>query len=413
MIPYNQLTPLQKDLLGKEVTLSKNSTLVLKSFDKVGRRFYAYFYCNVCSLDTELYPSGLFRSKVPTEVIEVQKPIPCGCAVSPRYTEEQYKVLVRRRCKALGFTFKGWEGTFNNSRTYLRLENPTTGVCWNNSVIYTIMSKDLKDPVQNINCAIDNNLLPIEVVKSKMTVRQEEKVLNLKESGSNYLEYTCRECSSDEYVVHGLCKGIFYTNRRDFLQGGLSCRCVKYLWSKEQRTHQVNKQCNLHRFTFNGWIDKDYSSISKISVTCLKGHTASRTLNTFIDNENPTCVECLQVKMKKQGFLNGYYEDRKEECDNLYLISFNEQYLKVGRAFNIPKRFEGHKGLVKLSGIDRKDITLLKSVQDSHQNIYELEQKIHSMLREEGFGYNSGWSTETFSQEALPRVLELITNLAL
>ena len=87
-------------------------------------------------------------------------------------------------------------------------------------------------------------------------------------------------------------------------------------------------------------------------------------------------------RLREDGNGNGYYPERKDETDFLYVLSFNNQFIKVGRSFDIDERI---KGLKKPSESGIKKIYKLRIFTATHQEIYDYEQELHSELRERNF----------------------------
>lgn len=110
-----------------------------------------------------------------------------------------------------------------------------------------------------------------------------------------------------------------------------------------------------------------------------------------------------------QGFCNGYYPERKDEKDHLYTINFNNEYIKVGRSFDIKSRIRGSKGLLKMSGMSLDQIVVLRILSSTHQKVYDEEQRIHKELTERGFYHEkSTWTVETFDTDAEDVIYKLL-----
>ena len=91
---------------------------------------------------------------------------------------------------------------------------------------------------------------------------------------------------------------------------------------------------------------------------------------------------------------NGYYPERKDEVDFLYVLDFNSQFLKVGRSFDIERRIPE---LQRASGI--QGIIKLRIFTATHQEIYDYEQELHNELRERNFQHYVDWSNECFEND--------------
>jgi hypothetical protein len=115
-------------------------------------------------------------------------------------------------------------------------------------------------------------------------------------------------------------------------------------------------------------------------------------------NNGTRCPDCYKDKQKEIGNLYGYYLERVEEQDHLYIMNFNDEYIKVGRSFDVQHRLTQ---LKNESGVF--NISIIGVYAARHKEIYSLEQSIHEDLRRNGFGYTPvTWkSTETFCMESI------------
>lgn len=107
---------------------------------------------------------------------------------------------------------------------------------------------------------------------------------------------------------------------------------------------------------------------------------------------------------------NGYYPERKDETDFLYILDFDGKFIKVGRSFDVDERI---RGLKHQSKIQKKNIHKLHIFTATHQEIYDYEQELHSELRERNFQHYVGWSTECFENDSLFILNKLLDNCGL
>lgn len=198
--------------------------------------------------------------------------------------------------------------------------------------------------------------------------------------------YECPLCSNDEYVQNGLCSGVFESSDSHLKSGKQSCRCYKgYRWSQEQRECQINKICYDEGLIFVDWYNEEgyINHLSRIKWLCHSGHKNTSSINNFLRGKG--CRICRDLN----STCNGYYPDRVEEQDYLYITDFNNKYIKIGRSFNVLDRLT-HKttGLLCCSGLPMENIKILQIYTSAHQTIYDTEQWLHEELRERGFEYN-------------------------
>lgn len=116
-------------------------------FTIVGRqkRSVLFYKCNVCSKDKELFPDGVFKSYVS---ILNKGGCSCGCGVKPQWTEYQNIIRVKRSCKEKGYKFLGWTDTYIGDKTYLILENLSTGFRWDSTNLSSFLQLAGGDPNQ-------------------------------------------------------------------------------------------------------------------------------------------------------------------------------------------------------------------------------------------------------------------------
>jgi hypothetical protein len=119
--------------------------------------------------------------------------------------------------------------------------------------------------------------------------------------------------------------------------------------------------------------------------------------NNFV-NQGTRCSGCAKDKQKELGNGNGYYPERKDEQDYLYILDFDNKFVKVGRSFDVDDRISDLKK-PSVSGIKR--IIKLRIFTATHQEIYDYEQELHSELRERNFQHYVDWSNECFRNESI------------
>jgi hypothetical protein len=158
-----------------------------------------------------------------------------------------------------------------------------------------------------------------------------------------------------------------------------------------QKCTDVCKEMN---YTPVGFVD-EYTSAhnARFEYMCAKHRKQEVIYNSFV-NTGRRCVQCA----KDLGNGNGYYQDRKDEQDFLYVLDFDSKFIKVGRSFDVGERI---KSLRTLSKTPIKKIHKLHVFTATHQEIYNLEQELHNELRERNFQHCVDWSKECFENDSL------------
>lgn len=98
--------------------------------------------CSVCKEDPELFGKGLFAM---SKGHLSRGCIPCGCTDKCNWSEDQYKVRVKRACDKVGLIFKGWATEFTTAnKTLIYAECIEHGKIGNTSISFTLDDKFVK-----------------------------------------------------------------------------------------------------------------------------------------------------------------------------------------------------------------------------------------------------------------------------
>ncbi len=140
---------------------------------------------------------------------------------------------------------------------------------------------------------------------------------------------------------------------------------------------------------------------SRFKYVCKTHGEQEVSYNNFV-NKGQKCGGCTKDenirRLREDGNGNGYYPERKDETDFLYVLDFNSKFIKIGRSFDVDERI---KSLRTLSKVPKTKIHKLRIFTATHQEIYILEQELHNELRERDFQYYVDWSTECFENDSL------------
>ena len=276
-------------------------------------------------------------------------------------------------------------------------------------------------------------------------------------NGRKLFKVTCTECSKDKELFP---TGYFVSQKCGLVRGRKPCGCAKFNWEDWQFLI-LTKRSARGRFTVHGFAEEFKNAHTKLNMECLKdGYKWTASINNVINNGNgcPKCAGTLKLSeqealqkcidickemdydvigfpdgyknnmsrfeyhckahgkqnvsynsfvnngtrcggcAKDLGNGNGYYPERKDEQDFLYVLDFNGKFIKVGRSFDVNERL---KGLRTLSKTPIKKIHKLRIFTATHQDIYDYEQELHSELRDRNFQHYVDWSTECFENDSL------------
>lgn len=109
---------LEERLLDLNKILIENGMDNLTAVDYDKKTGEYSFTCDRCSVDQELWGNVVLVS---TKNQILEKYFPCGCKEVPVYSEDQYKILISRRCEEDGFVFNGFVGDYLKAQTLLSI----------------------------------------------------------------------------------------------------------------------------------------------------------------------------------------------------------------------------------------------------------------------------------------------------
>ncbi|AUR84838.1 hypothetical protein NVP1063O_171 [Vibrio phage 1.063.O._10N.261.45.C7] len=384
-------------------TSSKGGTLIISGEPiKVGTQLKYPIVCSICHSDFDLFPKEVYSN-----LGNLRKGHdPCGCAAITRWTEDQNKVRVERECKIRKYNFLGFSGEYSGSSTKLKLECVDYGHVWESTTLHKFINGKRGCPkckavkVSTANSKPQEHFTEIFDTSGKFLegtrfTKNTYKTNNL--GYCNYWDVCCPVCSYDEYVLKGLCTGVFTTTYSSLKAGSKPCRCsFKYSWTKDQREYQILNICLKEGLTFIRWeSDKDRPlSEDYFSWRCVRGHTVTSGLDAFL-NAGYRCKSCSNANS------TGLYDDKLSDVDYLYLLKFTsdcECFIKIGRSFNVDSR------LATLRSESPYTIELLSTSSGIHSEIYKQEQSWHDYLKEYHYTplHSFGGSVlECFSEDSL------------
>ena len=158
-----------------------------------------------------------------------------------------------------------------------------------------------------------------------------------------------------------------------------------------------------------GFVERYKNIYSHFEYTCITHGKQKVSYGNFV-NHGTRCNGCWKDRQKELGNLYGYYPERKDETDFLYILDFSNKFIKVGRSFDVNERI---RNLRKPSESGIKKIHKLRIFTATHQEIYDLEQELHNELRERNFQHYVDWSTECFENDCQYVLNKLLDNCGL
>lgn len=315
-------------------------------YDRKTKKFT--LHCDICSKDEDLWPNG----SIQTTMCSVKNGnLSCGCGKTPRWTERQNLIRVNRFCKEKGFIFKGWYGGYNGTKSYLNLENISTGRCWRTTTLSSLFNGrgDITEHRKKVfNKSLEVKSYEVESFMKTGRFLEGTKFKKIVKDNKRVCQYWCPKCSTDEYVKEGLCSGWFSSTVSNLRGGKLCCRCSdRYSPTKRQAEYNISNVLNKRDLgKFWSW-DGRFNSISKSRVlwkcnTCNQTH--STPYQKLVDYFR--CPEELGgFKSTDKGFL--YFYEYYGYC---------ESYIKYGITNKC--HIKRNKEITKTSKLDSKVLSV-------------------------------------------------------
>lgn len=290
---------IKHDVIGR--TYGKNNQLKVigisaKKSDN-GRELYNV-HCSMCALDSELFGDGNF---VTTKSRIVKNIIPCGCSSSPYYSEAQVMIMLNRALLRKNYELLGFNEKYKGLKTNIKVRCNKDGNTWN-----IAMNRILKSEEGCVECwkihlskrrtiSDEDN---ISMFLSAGRIKDGTIFTNLHKqnnAGVALWRYKCGKCSYDEYVLNGVCSGIFECASMQLRTGHLSCRCSSsYRWSLEQREYQVKKSIKERNIDVSFVGFENYKTKKfKVKLLCHKHGEYSAIFNDFM-NKKTQCMSCAK-----------------------------------------------------------------------------------------------------------------------
>lgn len=364
---------------------------------------FHYYHCTVCSKDKALYSAGgRIRYNKCVSTSKTKTPL-CWCSLRKRLVGTQLVIIIKRLCKILEYTLVSPDSEINSMNSKIYLYDNLTGDCWNTTSVRQFIGKrGVRNPYlqgRPLNHYLSNPDL--------QRVYPEGSVITEDKENRDNIIVECFDCKSDEYSTGSPDSYTFSVHKRTLIRDKRrGCRCFRKFLTKEQQTERIVNLLTAEGGKFLRWSDLKCSGqlSDPFKWVCKKGHVCETLVGRFIYNNN-RCFKCYNLVRSAGGY---FPSKRYDKGDNLYVYLFNSEYLKVGRTFNLKKRYYD---LTRSS--KTKDIILLHCYTGIHHEVFEVEQYIHKVLRDKNLQLCDSWSIELFKKEALPLILDLLNECKL
>lgn len=218
---------------------------------------------------------------------------------------------------------------------------------------------------------------------------------------NTYYRIVCHICSLDTELFP---LGYFVASKSHLLSGNKPCGCSKSpKWNSDQYLIRARRIAD-ERFVVLDYVDGFKNNTSLIACVC---NSCSHEWTVRIANvlNGVGCPECAKRSVRHYG----YFFNRIDELDYLYIISFDGLFLKIGRAFNVQRRLYG---LRMQSGI--QNLNVLAVYSGSHNIVWSLEQRLHRELNILGYKHvDSAWTNESFVNASFDFAIDFLNQSSL
>lgn len=369
---------------------------------KEGKYSRCLINCSICKEDTELYGNGDF---IGYEMNLLSGQLCCGCDRSYKYSEEQCKIIVERRCKELNYSFKGWyNDIYKGAHTRIRLENED--VCWDTVTVSNFARQISSPPHKTQSSQTRRNIKAYNKFIKDNYIRPEYKVSFYDQKGKVFVE--CSICKNDVYARELGSDYRFLVNIASLKANHTVCRCSHcYRLSEKEYEFKVTMALKERGARFIKFLSDDVNNRTYVRFYCQEGHKCRAMVSSIIRGSR-NCLECH----KNDSSIYGYFKNRVLEEDNLYVILFKKLgILKVGRTFELNERL---KSLAKQAGCKVRDLKIITVMHGIHQDVWDTEQWVHEELIDRGFHAEwIKWTTEAFTLDSEDMIKILLTESCL
>lgn len=353
------------DRLLENTTFTRTSTPVYAKSNFTLR-------CEVCSEDKELWPDGSIQSQY--NVLN-RWTKPCGCSLSPKWTEAQNLIRCKRYVKSKPLRVLGYAEEYRANRTRLVLQ------CTEESCGAISRSVAVEKLLTGRGCPSCGDKRAADSFRKKWEGQEMRSPLGgllsvVEDLKNKDLLIHCTKCAEDS-ELYG--KGLFTIKKDVWVRGSTSCGCSNnYNYSKDQALVKLNRRGSVlsDKISVVGFKGEWKGMKTYVVQKCLvKGYhedwdttTIGGALSSGGTSGCPACGRGLY----------GYYFTRKDDLDNLYLLLFenlktDEVFVKIGRSFNLKDRIKCFPDTYKVSVVD--------TFSERHKNILPFERYLHAEFK--------------------------------
>lgn len=274
--------------------------------------------CSICSKDKEMYP--LIKQRIGCFK---RGKIPCGCSKIPKYSQDQWKILLKRSLNKRDGRYRLIEAPDKLKAKSKLLLWDNTGECERLVSLYDFVSKPDRDGLATRAAKARERLLSMKPkVKAEVDLifesYPEKSLLNLYHSNSSWnVEYKCDKCKELS------CRGVFKTKVKTLKDRGFLCKCYSKSFKRDKEDVVKETKDKLYSLGYEYLgLHGEYNGygLTRVIWNCDKGHKNIQILSNM-RRDNYRCKTCSKKGFKMEG--DAY----------LYVVSFSvdeTSYLKFG-----------------------------------------------------------------------------------
>ncbi|UZV41176.1 putative homing endonuclease [Vibrio phage vB_VpaM_R16F] len=370
-----------KQPFGNVLTFEKTS-------DVKGR---AFFSCDRCSRDKELFPTGLFES-----LISVVKrgSSPCLCSKTNRHPPAKNKIILNR--------------LLLNDKSNLRVVEYLNAkklicectICSKDQELWpygsiTMTKEQIKMGGNSCGCAFNPKWTTDQY---KIRVKRKASELGLIFKG---FVGSCSNINKNTKLIlnNPVTGSVWDTTSIDkFIRDGSVADPVLMpdILTEESCELNIKNYLGSKLLFIDNYVGGFKGTKSIIEWVCDKGHTNISHYRPLIHGLG--CKTCYKHKNRSNG--KGFYPNRINEDDTFYALLINDSYVKIGRSFCIKDRLKDIRRSAKTT-----NIKVLYKFKGKHIDVYNHEQYMLDYLRNLKLSYDSGWSYETFKLNSIEHIV--------
>lgn len=390
---------------------------------KTGNKKQYFCLCVMCAEEPLMNGLGIYMSSKANLLKEAK---PCACAKRVNLTEYQFLVRTQQQLNNIpGKRFYGFPKVDKlNAHTVAIIGCESHNTVISNISINTInTSVTTRDQTKcgkihyclrcSYESSAEKNLLDDDVVATEIS-RHKNNInvifVGRSENNAKNGKYQCKVCSSDEFVINGLCNGIFETYIHNLYNGHLGCRCssnyrytikqLEYLAKKELIQRNNEDETNHEFISVSG--DYKYNAIVMLKNNKTDQPERIR-LQSFLSGGGLVSDRNQNVIYEIMIYLNGIPVGIK-----LGLASNGDPTSRINNFGLAIKRYNAIHGTEYTTRCGKFYLFSADAARFYERSLHLLLRESHKNLFDVKLGELGGAYTETYTIDTIPMYQEFM-----